>query len=188
MAVWMHSSWWTVKFLLTGKNRCNFWCILAKMPSYEKSLSCFELEENKEPAGPGPETCVKFWPIWAELCCRRSGVRRQSPEEMRLTSEHRDSVSAQVGLDKEFVIAIMYQKWYVNVEKWTDDFSPGESSDVPCCSCCRKSICVLQVVVLRTCCLTTQFRGRSWPVERAIVGLLASAWDFSSNKNIMEEN
>lgn len=60
---------------------------------------------------------MKFWPIRAELCCRRSGMQRQSPEEMRLTREHGDSVSAQAGLDKEFVIAIMYQKCYVNVEK-----------------------------------------------------------------------
>lgn len=44
-------------------------------------------------------------------------MQRQSPEEMRPTSEHRDRVSAEAGLDKEFVIAVTYQKWYVNVEK-----------------------------------------------------------------------
>lgn len=38
------------------------------------------------------------------------------------------------------------------------------------------------------CCLMARFKGRSWPVERAVVGLLASAWYFNCNKNVMEED
>ena len=92
---------------------------------------------------------------------------------MRLTSEHVDGVPAEVGLDKEFVVGSTYQKLYINVEKRTDDFSPGKISGVPRRSCCGKNLCVLELVVSRMCCLMAWFRGRSWPVERAVLGLLA---------------
>lgn len=110
----MHSSCWKAKFLLPGKIGCNFQCVSAEMPSclassWTESLNCLELGGKKELAGPGPGTCMKFWPIPGELHCRRSGMQKQSLE-MRLTSEHLDGVPAEVELDKEFVVGSTHRK------------------------------------------------------------------------------
>lgn len=63
-------------------------------------------------------------------------------------------VPAETGLDKEFVVGSTYQKWYVDKE---NDFSPGK---IPLHSCRRKDTCVLEMVVLRVCCLMARFGGR----------------------------